>query len=188
MGPMTCESGGGCGNVVDMSKQPRSPGSTQELKPPKVDHDDTFYSPEVQRGAVLKALWEHRHEPLIRFDEALKDLPIPFDTKKGILKLLESGGLVQYNFEPLSDSLGNGRITFYGVQVQEEKRDPPISIVIHQHIQTGGVRMGDVTVGGGMNIATDQAQASQNEKKGVDLVKWISAVWRWVKALFGFGS
>lgn len=32
------------------------------------------------RRIVLKALYEHRHRTLVRFDYALKELSMPFDT------------------------------------------------------------------------------------------------------------
>src|SRR5262249_5382778 len=147
----------------------------------------TMISPEVERGAVLKALWEHRRDPLTKFDEALKHLPIPFDTKKGILKFLESGGLVQCEFEPLSENLGNGRITFYGVQVVEGYKDPP-PFIFHQHIQTGSVSVEETNFGGGLNIATDQGQASQVEKKSMDWIERINTAGNWAKALFGRGQ
>jgi hypothetical protein len=164
-------------------KNDPSPGPTQVVKPQLVDHDDSIPSPEVERGIILRALWEHRNETLTNFDKALEGLSIPFENKQGTLNLFESGGLIRYAFKPLDGSfLGNGRITLDGVQVAEKKKDAPFSIVIN--IQTGGVRMDNVTVGGGMNIATDQARATQNEKKSVDWAEWIVRVWEWVKAFF----
>src|SRR5262245_60428710 len=142
-------------------------------------------SDEEARRIILEELWKHRHEPLISFDQALKDLSISTKTKRGILNLFESDGLIDYTLKPLSeDNLGNGRMTSYGVQVAEGKQRAPSSIVI----QTGGIRTNNVSSVERMTVASDQARISPVKKRDVDWVERISRGWRWVKALFGFES
>jgi hypothetical protein len=104
------------------------------------------------REVVLKALWKHRHEGLVNFDEALKDLFIPFDLKRGILRQLNEGGLIRYEHEPLSGSLGSGRITFDGA--------------LHEHWRSTQ----DQRQRHREDIASDQARAVQVE----GAVEWIS--------------
>jgi len=165
-----------------MAKQPQA----QELRPSLVVDPDIIWTPEVQRGAVLKALLKYGHDAKINFDQVLEDLPISFNDKRGILKLFDSGGLLLYEM-PLINSLGNGRLTWHGIQVGEEKQSPPFPIEFHfhQHTHSGVHIKGNANISG--NIATDQGRTSQGEKKDVDLVKWISTGWKWVTALFGFG-
>ncbi len=141
-------------------------------------------SEEELRGIILEKLWTHRRKTIM-FDQALKDLLIPIEIKKSILKQLERGGLIRYTFEP-DTGLGNGDMTFKGIEVAEGTASPPFPIAIYQLIQIGGIRMENASGVEGMNVASDQARISQQvEKKGLDLVEWISKGWKRLKALFG---
>ena len=120
-------------------------------------HDDEW------REVVLGTLWKHRHEGLVNFEQALKDLFIPFDLKRGILRQLEEDGLIRYEREPLSGSLGSGRITFDGA-LHEHWRST------HEQRQR---RRED--------IASDQAGASRVE----GVVEWISNLVKSVLKRFG---
>jgi hypothetical protein len=74
-------------------------------------------SEEELRGIILENLWTHRRKTIM-FDHALKDLLIPIETKKSILKQLERGGLIRYTFEA-DTGLGSGDMTFKGIEVAE---------------------------------------------------------------------
>jgi hypothetical protein len=137
---------------------------------------------EELRGIILEKLWTHRRKTIM-FDRTLKDLLIPFEIKKSILKQLERGGLIRYAFEP-DIGLGSGDMTFRGVEVAEGTASPPFPIANYQLIQTGDIRMENASGVERMNVASDQARISQQvEKKG--LLEWISKGWKRLKALFG---
>jgi hypothetical protein len=132
-------------------------------------------SEEELRGIILEELWTHRRKSPIMFDRALKGLLMPIEIKKSILKQLEGGGLIRYTFEP-DTGLGNGDMTFKGIEVAEGTASPPFPIAIYQLIRTGGMRMENLSGVGRMNIGADQAQASQVERGGG--FEWISKVWK----------
>ena len=94
-----------------------------------------------QTIGILEELWKHRHKPLVSFNLALKDLSIPPKIKGNILRQLVSGGLIEYKLLPYS-GLGSGQITLPGINVVEGTASPPFPIVLHQHIQTGGIHFG----------------------------------------------
>jgi len=152
-------------------------------------------SDEELRGIILEELWKHRHKPMINFNHALKDLSFPPDIKRGILRQLVSGGLIEYKLLPYT-GLGSGQITLLGINVVERAASPPIPIVLHQHIQTGGIHFGRNVSGGTeigknvssverMTVASDEARISQTEKKDGGLLGLITEGWKWLKGLFG---
>ena len=147
------------------------------------------------RGIILEELWKHRHKPLISFNLALKELSIPTKTKSSILRQLVSGGLIEYKLLPYS-GLGSGEITLLGINVVERAASPPIPIVLHQHIQTGGIHFErsvseDIEIGKNvsgverMTVANDQPRISQPEKKNGALLGLIRKGWKWLRGLFG---
>jgi len=75
---------------------------------------------EELRGIILEKLWTHRRKTIM-FDRTLKDLLIPFEIKKSILKQLERGGLIRYAFEP-DIGLGSGDMTFRGGSRSQRER------------------------------------------------------------------
>ena len=140
-------------------------------------------SEEELRGIILETLWPHRRKTIM-FDRALKGLLIPIDIKKSILKQLERGGLIRYTFEP-DTGLGNGDMTFKGIEVAEGTASPPFPIAVYQLIQTGGIRMNNVSGVERMTVASDQARISQVVKGGRGFSDWISMVWKAVLKWFG---
>jgi hypothetical protein len=141
-------------------------------------------SEEELRGIILEKLWAHRRKTIM-FDRALRGLVIPIEIKKSILKQLERGGIIRYTFEP-DTGLGNGDMTFKGIEVAEGTASPPFPIAIYQLIQTGDIRMEDASGVERMKVASDQARIT--EQRGQGLLGLIKQGWKWLMRLLGFGS
>lgn len=152
-------------------------------------------SDEELRGIILEELWKHRRKGIVRFDEALKDLPMSFEIKNSTLRRLSEGGLTRYAL-PAHNRLGRGEITLAGINVVEGAANAPFPIVLHQHTQTGGIHFGrnvsgDVEIGKNvsgverMTVANDQARISQTEKKDRGLLGLIREGWQRLRDLFG---
>jgi hypothetical protein len=85
------------------------------------------------RGMILERLYNQRHRELVDFETELGDMSLPDGAMQSIVRQLEKKGLIERPSRP-KKGLAQGRITTYGVDVVEQTRSPPMSILLKQPV------------------------------------------------------
>jgi hypothetical protein len=153
-------------------------------------------------GTILRTLHGKRYQDVVPLTATLGVLDIPQNVLRSNLRRMQQKGLIEWLDQEIW-GLGLGSITDYGIDVAENKVQPPMPIVIHHttitdssHVQIGQGNVQGISVSldiGKLVTAIDSSNASLNEKaEAKSLLKRIAenplvkgALEKWIKGMTG---